>query len=140
MEFAQFVVSSPLLDMFQFTQKTYIRISRYQKVSVVCTFKHNVTTRTRVPVIVRSAVFAMKSASWTPVKQLKQMAKVILHKTASRGHLLPLKYCPFLWGSMPTVPHLICGFGAHPSPRPKWHLDRPDRIGCIFAQHACDAA
>jgi len=28
-----FVVSSPLLDMFKFTQKTYIRIGRYQKVS-----------------------------------------------------------------------------------------------------------
>ena len=33
-----FVVSSLLLDMFKFTQKTYIGISRYEKISVVCIF------------------------------------------------------------------------------------------------------
>jgi len=45
-----FVISSPLLDMLKFTQKTYIGISRYQKVNVVCIFKHNVATTKRVQV------------------------------------------------------------------------------------------
>ena len=36
--------------------------------------------------------------------------------------LSPPQNCPFPWGDMD--PHLIHGSLAHPSPQPKWHLDR----------------